>query len=212
MRDNGRLMIWFPPQAGRQYLIGVDPAGGGSEGDYSSAEVVERRSGIQCAELHGHFPPRELATKLIELANYYCGALLVVERNNHGHGVLAHLQQLCYPNVFRQGGQDGWFTSAVSRPAMVETLAAVLAEEPELFRSRRLLNEFRTFVRHADGKSAAIGGAHDDCVMAMAIALAARRDLAGKISSVGTIDLASLPRRGEFWRCSSVTSKNRDSG
>src|SRR5438552_12619082 len=82
MRDNGRLMIWFLPQAGRQYLIGVDPAGGGSEGDYSCAEVVERRSGIQCAELHGHFPPRELATKLIELANSYCGALLVVERNS----------------------------------------------------------------------------------------------------------------------------------
>src|SRR5439155_704865 len=86
MRDNGRLMIWFPAQVGKQYLIGVDPASGSSEGDYSCAEVVERRSGIQCAELHGHFPPRELATKLIELANYYCRALLVVERNNHGHG------------------------------------------------------------------------------------------------------------------------------
>src|SRR5207237_1327250 len=157
MRDNGRLMIWFPAQVGKQYLIGVDPAGGGSEGDYSCAEVVERKSGIQCAELRGHFPPRELATKLIELANYYCGALLVIERNNHGHGVLAHLQVLGYLHVYRQGEQDGWWTSAVSRPAMVETLAAVLAEEPELFGSRRLLNEFRTFVRHADGKSAAIG-------------------------------------------------------
>ena len=79
---------------------------------------------------------------------------------------------------------------------MVEILAAVLAEEPELFRSRRLLNEFRTFVRHADGKSAAIGGAHDDCVMAMAIALGARREPAGKNSSAGALDLASLPRRG----------------
>ncbi len=196
MRDNGRLMIWFPAQVGKQYLIGVDPASGSSEGDYSCAEVVERRSGIQCAELHGHFPPRELATKLIELANYYCRALLVVERNNHGHGVLAHLQALGYLHVYRQGEQDGWWTSAVSRPAMVEILAAVLAEEPELFRSRRLLNEFRTFVRHADGKSAAIGGAHDDCVMAMAIALGARREPAGKNSSAGALDLASLPRRG----------------
>jgi len=106
------------------------------------------------------------------------------------------LQVLGYLHVYRQGEQDGWWTSAVSRPAMVETLAAVLAEEPELFGSRRLLNEFRTFVRHADGKSAAIGGAHDDCVMAMAIALAARQQLAGKISSAGALDLASLPRRG----------------
>ena len=86
--------------------------------------------------------------------------------------------------------------SAVSRPAMVETVAAVLAEQPGLFRSRRLLSEFRTFVRQPDGKSAAVGGAHDDCVMAVAIALGARRELAGKISSAGALDLASLPRRG----------------
>src|SRR2546427_13022529 len=163
MRDNGRLMIWFPAQVGKQYLIGVDPASGSSEGDYSCAEGVERRSGIQSAELHGHFPPRELATKLIELANYYCRALLVVERNNHGHGVLAHLQVLSYLHVYRQGEQDGWWTSAVSRPAMGETLAAVLAEEPELFGSRRLLNQFRTFVRHAGGKPAAIRGGAAGC-------------------------------------------------
>src|SRR5207245_6418229 len=196
MRDSQRLLVWFPLQAARQYLIGTDPAGGGSEGDYACAQVIERRTGIQCAELHGHFPPRELATKLIELANSYNHALLVVERNNHGHGVLAHLQVLGYLHVYRQGEQDGWWTSAVSRPAMVETVAAVLAEQPGLFRSRRLLSEFRTFVRQPDGKSAAVGGAHDDCVMAGAIALGARRELAGKISSAGALDLASLPRRG----------------
>src|SRR5437879_11926289 len=116
-------MIWFLPQAGRQYLIGVDPAGGGSEGDYSCAEVVERRSGIQCAELHGHFPPRELATKLIQLANSYCGALLVIERNNHGHGVLAHLQALRYLHLFLQGRQAGWLTPRVSVPVLAVTLA-----------------------------------------------------------------------------------------
>src|SRR3989442_978792 len=159
MHDNGRLMIWFLPQAVRQYLIGVDPAGGGSEGDYS-----------------------------------YCGALLVIERNNHGHGVLAHLQVLGYLHVYRQGEQDGWWTSAVSRPAMVETVAAVLAEQPGLFRSRRLLSEFRTFVRQPDGKSAAVGGAHDDCVMAVAIALGARRELAGKNLSPGAPGPAGLPR------------------
>ena len=47
---------------------------------------------MQCAELHGHFPPRELAAKLIELGSSYNNALLVVERNNHGYGVLAHLR------------------------------------------------------------------------------------------------------------------------
>jgi hypothetical protein len=47
---------------------------------------------MQCAELHGHFPARELAMKLMTLGSSYHDALLVVERNNHGYGVLAHLR------------------------------------------------------------------------------------------------------------------------
>ena len=82
----------------------------------------------------------------------------MVERNNHGYGVLAHLRTAGMSNVFRDGGQDGWLTSAVSRPAMIENLAAVLAAEPTLFHSQRLLNECRTFVRHPDGNSGAAAG------------------------------------------------------
>lgn len=135
---------------------------------------------MQCAELHGHYPPRELAAKLVGMARTYNDALLVVERNNHGYGVLAHLRTMGYTNLFMEGGQDGWLTSAVSRPTMIENLAAVLATAPGLFSSARLLNECRTFVRHADGSSSAMAGAHDDCVMAMAIALAARERVAGE--------------------------------
>jgi len=191
MKDNGRLRVWFPAVERRSYMVGVDPAGGGSGGDYACAQVIERQTGLQCAELHGHFPPRELAMRLIELSDAYNHALLVVERNNHGYGVLAHLRAQGCLNVYREGGQDGWLTSAVSRPAMIENLAAVLATEPELFQSPWLLCEFRTFVRHEDGSSAAAGGTHDDCVMAMAIALAARQKVAGGLGQ-RSLELASL--------------------
>ena len=194
-RDNGRLLVWLPPQADKRYILGVDPAGGGSEGDYACAQVIERQTAVQCAELHGHFPPRELALKTIALGRSYHQALLVVERNNHGHGVLAHLRAEGSSNVFREGGQDGWLTSAASRPAMVENMAAVLATEPRLFRSRRLLNECRTFVRHPDGNSGAAGGSHDDCVMSMAVALAARRAVAGDLKRTPWLEMASLPLR-----------------
>jgi hypothetical protein len=192
-RDNQHLLIWLPSQVGKQYLIGVDPAGGGSEGDYSCAAVIERSTGLQCAELHGHFPPRELAMRLIELANSYNQGLLVVEQNNHGHAVLAHLRMEGCTNVFREGGHDGWLTSAVSRPAMIENLAAVLAVEQTIFHSPRLLNECRTFIRHVDGSSSAAAGSHDDCVMAMAIALAARQKLAGQVWRARAVTMASLP-------------------
>jgi len=184
MRDNGRLMNWLPAQTGREYVIGVDPAGGGAEGDYSCAEVIDRELGTQCAELHGHYPPRELARKLVDLGKEYNRALLAVEKNNHGHGVLACLRMMECPNVFMQKGQDGWLTSAISRPAMIENLAAALSEEPTLFRSPRLLNECRTFVRYADGNTGAAPGTHDDCVMALAIAWAVRAAEVGRGAKV----------------------------
>jgi hypothetical protein len=192
-RDNGRLTIWYPPQMPHDYIIGVDPAGGGTEGDYACAEVIDRLTGMQCAELCGHMTPRDLAVQVAQLARQYHQALLAVERNNHGHAVLAHLQiGEQYPNLYRQGKQAGWLTSALTRPAMIENLAAVLVEAPELFQSRRLLSEFRTFIRQPDGSSGASTGAHDDCVMAMAIAFAVRKELAGTLTRDLELELVSL--------------------
>jgi hypothetical protein len=194
--DNGRLAIWLPPQKGRRYILGVDTAGGGSNGDYACAEVIERTMGMQCAELHGHFPPFELARRVAELGQRYERSLVVVERNNHGSAVLAHLKHLEYGNIFEKNGQLGWLTTAATRPAMIENMAVVLMSAPELFRSRRLLEECRTFVRRSDGNAAAADGAHDDCVMAMAIALAVRLEEAGR-SAKGAVGMASLVLDGQ---------------
>jgi hypothetical protein len=177
--ENGRLVTWFPPLEGHAYIVGVDTAGGGSEGDYSCAEVIDRDTGMQCAELHGHFPPLELARKVVALGRQYNHALLAVGRNNHGHAVLAHVRAEGYGNVFRHKNQEGWLTQAANRPAMIENLAAVLVHAPELFHGERFLSECRTFVRHPDGSSGAAVGTHDDCVMAMAVAFAVRREVAG---------------------------------
>ncbi len=180
LRDNRRLMVWLPPQPGHEYIVGVDPAGGGAQGDYSCAQVMDRESGMQCAELHGHYPPRELANKLLELGREYNGALLAVESNNHGHGVLAHLKERQYPNMYFRRGQAGWVTNQVTRPAMLEALAEAVGQSPEKFTSPRLLNELRTFVRDGAGNTGAAAGSHDDCVMAMAISWAVRREVVGR--------------------------------
>jgi hypothetical protein len=184
-RRNGELEIWFPPVPGRSYLVAVDPAGGGSEGDYSAAQVIDVATGLQCAEFAAHLGGVELTRAITDLAREYNRAMLVVERNNHGSGVLALAEAVCgYPRIYRQGnsplGQPGWLTTSVSRPAVLGMLNAALVEQPELFMSRRLLGECRSFVRHVDGSAAAAAGTHDDRVMAMAIGLAARAEVAGR--------------------------------
>ncbi len=180
-RRNGELEIWLPVLPGKRYLIAVDPAGGGSEGDYSAIQVLEMETGLQCAEFAGHVGGLELARLAADLAAEYNHGWLVVERNNHGAAVLAMLQTVCgYGQIYEQGGQPGWLTTSVSRPAMIGSLGAALVERPQCFMSRRLLRECRSFVRLANGRTGARGGTHDDRVMAMAIGLAARAEMLEK--------------------------------
>jgi hypothetical protein len=177
-RQNGDLRIWLPPLRGRDYLVAVDPAGGGSEGDYSAAEVLDLETGMQCAEFAGHMGGLELSRLVTAIATEYNNAQLVVERNNHGSGVLALAETVCeYARIYRQCGQAGWLTTSISRPAVLSRLGAALVDDPERFMSKRLLSECRSFVRRPDGSTGARAGTHDDCVMAMAIGLAARAEL-----------------------------------
>jgi hypothetical protein len=180
-RRNGLLEVWLPPIPGKEYVVAVDPAGGGSEGDYSAAQVLEMATGMQCAEFAEHLGGLELARLVADLATEYNGAILVVERNNHGSGVLAHLETSCKnARLYKQSGLAGWLTTSVSRPAVLGRLDAALADSPDCFMSKRLLIECRSFVRLPNGGIGARSGAHDDRVMAMAIGLAARAEMLGK--------------------------------
>ena len=181
-RLSGALRIWCPPVPDTEYIVAVDPAGGGPEGDYAAIQVIDVRTGIQCAEAQQRLPPLELANLAAKLGREYASgvhpALLAVERNNHGHGVIAHLTgKLAYPNLYEQGSEVGWLTNAASKPQMTGLLAETLATEPDVFRSRALLEECRTFVVRSGGGSGAASGAHDDLVMSFALAHAVRAEL-----------------------------------
>ncbi len=127
----------------------------------------------------------ELARVAAQLGREYRGpagpAMICVERNNHGAGVLAYLDAVeRYARVYEQDGVAGWLTSAGSKPAMVSRMGSLLEEHADLFMSARLLGECRTFVSGAGGKTGAAQGAHDDCLMAMAVAQAVRAERLGK--------------------------------
>ncbi len=176
-KENGRMLYFFPPVTGKRYIIGVDPAGGGIHGDNACAQVIEVEKGTQCAELLGHYTPQELAAKATVLAKKYNMALVAVERNNQGEAVLAFLGiESNYPHLYPEGERQGWLTNAATRSPMLSRLEVMLANTPQLFLSHRLLQECRSFVRDSQGRCAAAPGAHDDTVMAMAIAQAVRAE------------------------------------
>lgn len=179
VRRGGALKVWLPAVPGRSYIVAVDVAGGGSEGDYSAVQVVDVGTGMQCAELQIKMPPRDLTKISAEIAKEYNDAMLVVERNNHGAALLAYLEQERGVNVFvDHDGLPGWLTDAASRPRMLSGLAVLLSSSRSLFRSGRLLAEMRSFVVDERGRAAAAMGCHDDLVMSMAIAQAVRARIA----------------------------------
>jgi hypothetical protein len=175
-RRGGALLVWLPPVRGKEYFIGVDSAGGGASGDYAAVQVIERQSGLQCAELRERLGALELARVAAALAREYGGAVIAVERNNHGAAVLAYLDATeRYDKVWAgRDGVAGWLTTAGSKPGMVSRMGALLTESPWLFYSKRLLAECRTYVTFESGRTGAVNGAHDDCLMAMAVAQAVR--------------------------------------
>ena len=190
-RRNGALQVWLKPIAGRDYVVAVDSAGGGNDGDFAAVQIVEVATGLQCAELRERLRPEDLARVSVELAKEYSGALVAVERNNHGAAVLAYIEtRESYRRVYKQYGEPGWLTSAASKPEIIARMGVLLSETPGRFMSKRLLAECRTFVADERGRAAAAAGSHDDLVMAMAIAQAVRAETIawrGRASGARTI-------------------------
>lgn len=177
-RRDGAMLIWLPPLERKKYIVAADTAGGGAEGDYAVVQVIDRSSGVQCAELQQRLNPLELAHVVAVLAREYNDATVAIERNNHGAAVLAYLENAArYTRVYAQGEQPGWLTTPTSKPKMIALLGSLLVESPDLFCSSRLLNECRTYINLPNGGTGAASGTHDDCVMAMAVAHAVRAEL-----------------------------------
>jgi hypothetical protein len=177
-RRGGTLHLWLTPQPGKSYILGVDSAGGGMDGDFAAIQVIDLETGLQCAELQERLKTIDLAQAAADLAREYNHAVIAVERNNHGAGVLANLAAIHHDaNLYQHAGEPGWPTNTATKPQMVALMGSLLAESPQLFLSRRFLAECRTFVAFTNGRTGAANGSHDDCFMAMAVAQSVRREI-----------------------------------
>lgn len=173
----GGISIYKPPETGAPYVIGADTAGEGS--DSFVAQVLDNRTGEQVAVLRQTYDEDLFAKQVYCLGIYYNTALIGVETNYSTFPIM-ELERLRYPKQYVRESIDdythkvkksfGFLTNSKTRPVIIAGLVEVVRESVELICHRTTLEEMLTFVRNEDGRPEAEEGAHDDCVMALAIA------------------------------------------
>lgn len=179
-----QLEVYREPEAGRAYVIGCDPAEGNPTSDESALVVLDVESGEEVAVLAGRFQPAVLAGHAGALSDWYNGAGILVERNNHGHAVLLALAQEPRWRSRLARGRDkrpGWQSSALGKTILYDALAEALRD------GDLLLHSLATFTQAASIEGSSLRapeGQADDRADALALANLARR-LGGKGVSAG---------------------------
>lgn len=181
---SAELRIWHQPEPGKAYVLSADPSEGlgmlpddrhpdgrrkhkGKSHDPAAAGVWERGTGRHMATLWGYLRPHVLARAIAGLGVRYNQALIVVERNNHGHTTLrALVAEQKYPRIFHDKDErPGWNSTPPSRTAMLDNLEAALRDGNWRSADVDLLGEMLSFVVNDDGRAEAQNLCHDDLVI-----------------------------------------------
>ena len=173
------------PKPGRTYSVGADPSEGVGA-DHSAVVVLELdglKPKVVATYADNKCPPEDFAFTLKNLSEKYNGATIVVERNNHGHAVIATLKHIYEEDrLYRQqdpsmvSGKSfrlGFNTNAATKPLILHALAQTIRERSIIIPSRELLTELRQYPRIEASKVRSEEGAtrHFDMAMALALSL-----------------------------------------
>mgnify|MGYP003393004673 CR=1 FL=1 len=187
-----KLIIYKMPVKGHRYIITADASEGVNQDnlhDNCSTDVIDADTWEQVAVLVGKWNPNMYATLCTELGWFYNFALMVAERNNHGHAVLTTmLNELNYPkeNMKKNGwggvyhyhepgerpdpkkDQPGFPTNMKTKNLLIGTLQAIIVDCSLKINSQHTINELNNYGYLKGNKLGAKVG-HDDRVISLAL-------------------------------------------
>uniref|UniRef100_A0A6M3KEF7 Putative terminase n=1 Tax=viral metagenome TaxID=1070528 RepID=A0A6M3KEF7_9ZZZZ len=177
IRVEGILEIWKEPEPGARYIFWVDPAGGESptENDPHDGVILKLNPwGLEhVASINSRMEQKPFAYKVAEIGTRYNLALLVVERNGVGRGVLNYLvNDIGYKNLYLERapngeltGKYGWTTDHWNKAGLVSnTLTAIKSNSVTTY-DKKVIRQLRALI-NKDGKIQAKKPAQDDRAMA----------------------------------------------
>ena len=175
--------VYDEPDNSLHYGIGVDTAEGLEHGDNSVVSVVCKETGREVAQAAGKISAIDedsLAKTIARVAEMYRNHTCVIERNNHGHTVIAYVKNYSGVHLYQEEERDavtgkvtkkiGWDTTHKNKAYAIDTLKKGLKEGTCVPQSFETHDELRTFVHGERGAMAAVKGSKDDRVMALSLA------------------------------------------
>lgn len=167
------LSVYELPQPGVEYVMAVDTSEGLTSSDPTPATVFRVDTWEEVAHMWGIVEMTTLADYITQLARWYNDAVAAVERNNHGHAVIATMQltgndDLLYVNPFDK--RPGWQTGSRSKINAVTQTASALKSGELTIHTEESLFELGDLERST---LAAPSGHFDDRAMTVIIGVAA---------------------------------------
>lgn len=195
----GEFWIWKKPDTSKlyhnRYIVSLDIGGASAGADWSVIRVLDRlpmmNGGVPefVATYRFHMDQDLTAWRAVQVAKYYCDALLVVERNslrqlstegNFAITVLDIIAQV-YSNIYFRDDPDkireglppryGFFTDKNNKELVVTAMNKGLRDMGFIERDQRMLDECGWYELKQNGSYGAIEGQHDDIYMSSGIAL-----------------------------------------
>jgi hypothetical protein len=184
------LWVWKYADYTRQYAVIADIARGDGK-DYSTFHVMDIEANEQVAEYKGQIDTKEFPKMLIGISYEYNEAMLIIERESVGWGVVKDVVESQYRNLYyspkgemvmdaetylnRNYDNDpskmtpGFSTNVGNRTLIVNGLATSMRYKDLIIRSKRFTDECRTFIWGTGNKPQAQSGFNDDLFIPMGI-------------------------------------------
>lgn len=163
------LRMYAEPHWTRKYVIGADPAEGNPTSDDSSLHVLDKESGEEVAFMADKIEPTTFAEHIATVARYYNEAEVLIEKNNHGHAVIGHLQENHMDVRLLAGwnGDVGWLSNTKGKALLWSSVADSLRDRLVRIHSRG------SYVQLGSIEGATLKapkGLHDDEAVSFALA------------------------------------------
>lgn len=179
----GKRVLVDPEQT---YVLGADVGMGvgrlkdsAKQSDPSVVQILDSNK-RQVAVWRGIIHPDAFAHILQAIGYFYNTALIAPERNNHGLLTCVRLRDIGYPNIYTDTTEGtlqdkdtiriGFYTDERTKPLIIDKLRGADRERDIEINDTLTLKEMYTFVVTESGRMEAEKPAHDDTVMALAIA------------------------------------------